>query len=180
MASFAMADYPAHLARERRLADGRAVLIRPVRTDDESHEREFLSRLSAEARQLRFLKYVGAITDRLVHFFTYVDYDRHMAFVCEAKGAEGGDLVGEARYVANPDGRSCEFGVVVADNWHGTGVAGLLMDALIRAAQARGFETMEGLVLRQNADMLRFVKALGFEVSLVPDDPTTVRAVRKL
>ena len=30
---------------------------------------------------------------------------------------------------------------------------------LVRAAQARGFETMEGLVLRENHDMLRFVRA---------------------
>jgi len=173
-------EYPAHLARERQLADGRVVLIRPVRADDESREREFLSRLSAETRQLRFMKYVGAISDRLVHFFTHIDYDRHMAFVCDAKGAPGGDLVGEARYLANPDGRSCEFGIVIADNWHGSGIAGLLMDALIRAAQARGLETMEGLVMHENREMLHFVKALGFEVEQIPEDPKTVRVVKKL
>jgi len=175
-----MAEYPAHLARERQLADGRVVLIRPVRADDESREREFLSRLSDETRQLRFMKYVRAISDRLVHFFTHIDYDRHMAFVCDAKGAPGGDLVGEARYLANPDGRSCEFGIVIADNWHGSGIAGLLMDALIRAAQARGLETMEGLVMHENREMLHFVKALGFEVEQIPEDPKTVRVVKKL
>ena len=173
-------EYPAHLARERHLADGRAVLIRPVRAEDESRELEFLSQLSAETRQLRFMKYVGAISDRLVHFFTHIDYDRHMAFVCDAKGAPGGDLVGEARYLGNPDGRSCEFGIVIADDWHGSGIAGLLMDALMRAAQARGFETMEGIVMRENRDMLHFVKALGFEVELIPEDPKTVRVLKKL
>ena len=173
-------EYPAHLARERHLADGRVVMIRPVRADDESHEREFLSRLSAETRQLRFMKYVGAISDRLVHFFTHIDYDRHMAFVCDAKGAPGGDLVGEARYLANPDGRSCEFGIVIADNWHGSGIAGLLMDALIRAAQARKLEAMEGLVLRENLDVLRFVKGLGFEAQADAVEATMMRVVKKL
>ena len=38
-----------------------------------------------------------------------------------------------------------DFGVVVADDWRRSGVAQLLMDALIRAAQARKLETMEGL-----------------------------------
>jgi DNA-binding response OmpR family regulator len=33
-----MADYPAHLARQRRLADGRAVTIRPIRAEDEAAE----------------------------------------------------------------------------------------------------------------------------------------------
>jgi acetyltransferase len=175
-----MAEYPLHLVRQRRLADGRTVLIRPIRTDDEPAEREFFAGLSDEAKQLRFLKFVGTLNEKLIHFFTHIDYDRHMAFVCEAAHDGRSRLVGEARYVANPDARSCEFGVVIADDWHKTGIAGLLMDALIRAARARGFETMEGLVLRENHDMLRFVKALGFEALPEPLEPTNVRVTLKL
>jgi acetyltransferase len=99
-----------------------------------------------------------------------------MAFVCEHEGR----LVGEARYVANPDARSCEFGVVIADDWHKSGIAGLLMQALIDAARARGFETMEGLVLRTNRGMLKFVRALGFDVEPVPYEPTMVRVLKRL
>jgi acetyltransferase len=122
------------------------------------------------------MKYVEALNEKLIHFFTHIDYDRHMAFVAE----HGGRLVGEARYVANADGRSCEFGVVIADDWHKTGIAGLLMDALIGAAQAHGFQTMEGLVLRENRAMLRFVRALGFELEPEPYERTVVRAVKTL
>ena len=175
-----MADYPAHLARERRLADGRAVVIRPIRGDDEPGEREFFDRLSGESKSLRFLKFVGSLNEELIHFFTHIDYERHMAFVCEAAEGAARRLVGEARYVANADRRSCEFGVVIADDWHKSGIAGLLMEALIRSARANGFETMEGMVLRDNHDMLRFVKALGFEVEPVPLEPTTMRVVKKL
>jgi acetyltransferase len=175
-----MAEYPQQLERRRTLADGRRVLIRPIRADDEPLTREFFAHLSGESRQQRFMKYVHALSDKLVHFFTHVDYDRHMAFVCEAEVAGRPQLVGEARYVANPDGRSCEFAVVIADDWHKTGIAGLLMEALIRAAQTSGFGTMEGLVLRENRDMLRFVKALGFEATPDPAEATMVRAVKKL
>jgi acetyltransferase len=171
-----MAEYPAHLARERCLADGRRVTIRPIRPDDEPGERAFFDCLSGESKQLRFMKFVSSVNEELVHFFTHIDYDRHMAFVCEHQGR----LVGEARYVANPGGRSCEFGVVIADDWHRSGIAGLLMEALIEAARARGFETMEGLVLRTNRPMLRFVRALGFEAAPEPYEPTLTRAVKKL
>lgn len=171
-----MADYPAHLARQRRLADGRTVLIRPIRQDDGPKARAFFSGLSERARHLRFQRWIGALNEGLIDFFTHIDYERHMAFVCDFEGA----LVGDARYVANADGRSSEFGIVVADAWHHTGIAQLLMDALIRAAQARGFETMEGLVLRDNDDMLDFVKELGFEAAPAHEDPATVRVVRKL
>ncbi len=172
-----MAVYPLHLVRLRRLADGRTVTIRPVRAGDEHAERRFLEGLSDESQRLRFLNWVQAPSEQLVHFFTHIDYDRHMAFVCEAAG---GELVGEARYVANTDARSCEFGVVVAEGWRHSGVAQLLMDALIRAAQARKLETMEGLVLSENQYMLRFAKLLDFELSPDPAKPALVRVTRKL
>ena len=175
-----MADYPSHLERRRVLADGREVLVRPIRAGDEPGEHEFLERLSGDTRRRRFMRYAGAADGALVHFFSHIDYDRHMAFVCEATIDGAPQLVGDARYVANPDGRSCEFGVVVADDWHHTGIAQLLMSELMREARRRGFETMEGLVLRDNADMIGFVSALGFSVSEAPQDPTLVRVVKRL
>lgn len=170
------AVYPAQLAASRRLADGKTVLIRPVRPEDEAAEREFFAALSPQTRRLRFQQFTAAITDELMRFYTHIDYDRHMAFVCEADGR----IVGEARYVANPGTRSCELGIVVADDWHHTGIAQLLIDALMQAAHARGFETLEGLVLAENRDMLDFVRELGFEVEPMPLEPTLVRVVKRL
>ena len=170
------APYPAHLLRQRRLADGRMVLVRPVRPEDQAAEHEFFAALSPDTRRLRFQRFTGALTDELMRFYTHIDYDRHMAFVCEADGR----IVGDARYVANPGTRSCELGIVVADPWHHTGIAQLLLDALMRAAHARGFETMEGLVLAENRDMLDFVRELGFDIEPMAQEPTLVRVAKQL
>jgi len=167
-----MSEYPAHLAVERRLADGRRVTIRPIRADDEVREREFLDQLSGDTRRRRFIKYAVSVNGGLAHFHSHIDYERHMAFVCEADG----ELVGDARYVANADGRSCEFGVVVAEDWQHSGVAQLLMDALMRESRRRGLQTMEGLVLSENAGMLAFSRALGFEAEPAPEQPSLVRS----
>ena len=172
----ATAAYPAYLARERRLADGRSVLIRPVRAQDEAAETGFFGALSERTRRFRFQRFTGVLNDALMRFYTHIDYDRHMAFVCEWQGR----IVGEARYIANPGTRSCELGIVIADDWHHSGIAQLLMDALTRAAHAKGFETIEGLVLSDNADMLGFVKELGFEVQPILEEPTLVRVVKRL
>ena len=175
-----MADYPAHLARERRLADGRTVLIRPIRPDDAKSEHEFLEQLSGDARRKRFIKYAHAPDDDLLHYLTHIDYDRHMAFVGEARNGARSEIVGDARYSASADGRSCELGIVVADDWHHTGLAQLLMEELTRAAQARGLRTMQGVVLRDNRDMLDFVSALGFESAPSPEDARLVRITKRL
>lgn len=175
-----MAEYPVALERQHRLADGRAVLIRPVRPDDARRESAFLKRLSPLARRLRFQERAGALDADLVRFHTRIDYDRHMAFVAEAAEEDEEAMVGEARYVAHADGRSCELGIVVAEGWHHSGLAQRLMEALFDAARARGFETMEGTVLRENADMLEFSRALGFRVDDAPEDAAAVRIVRRL
>jgi acetyltransferase len=173
-------EYPAHLMRRRTLADGRAVLIRPIRRDDDAALQAFFATLSGDTLHRRFLAWLRQVPGRKVESFADVDYDRQMGFVCEA--AEDGKpvLVGDARYVVGPDGRSCEFGIVISDRWHKSGIAGLLMDALIRAAQARRLDTMEGCVLRDNREMLKFVRALGFEAIPDPADATLVQVVRKL
>lgn len=175
-----MTDYPAHLVRSHVLSDGTTVTIRPIRKDDDALERRFLTDLSAESRYLRFQKCVNAPSEKLVHFLTDVDYDRHLALVCMAPSAAGEELVGEARYVAAPDRRSCEFGIMIADRWHKSGAAGLLMEALMRVARERGIGVMEGQVLASNRLMLRFARALGFAVESVPDDPRTRRIVKRL
>ena len=169
-------EYPAHLVRQRRLADGRTVTIRPVREDDERRELEFFTGLSLKTQHLRFQRFTGALNEALMHFYTHIDYDRHMAFVCEHDGR----IVGDARYVANPGTRGCELGIVIADDWHHSGIAQLLMDALIRAARARCFESLEGMVLAANADMLGFVRELGFAVHDMPAEPELVRIVKRL
>jgi acetyltransferase len=175
-----MTEYPAALERRRTLFDGRPVLIRPVRPDDEAAERAFFERLSSETRRLRFMKFVRSVNERLIHSFTHVDYESRMAFVCEATVGEQQRIVGEARYAAIQGGRSCDFGIVIADDWHKSGIAGLLMEALIRHARAHGLETMESLVYRDNRPMLRFVKALGFQVYPIAGEPTTVQVVKLL
>jgi len=166
--------YPATLVREHHLVDGRLVVIRPIRSADEAALRRFYDALSPDAKQLRFMKYVRAVNEKLIHSFSHIDYDNHMAFVCEA----GGELVGEARYVR--EGEGCEFSVVIADGWHKTGIAGLLMNALIACGRSHGVKTMEGLVLRQNRTMLKFVRALGFDVETVKEDATLARVAKKL
>jgi acetyltransferase len=175
-----MADYPAHLARERRLADGRTVLIRPIRPGDAKGEREFLEQLSPHTRRRRFMKHAHVPDDALLHYFTHIDYDRHMAFIGEARNGARSEIVGDARYAANADGSSCELGIVVADDWHHTGLAQLLMEELTTAARTRGLRTMQGVVLRENRDMLDFVSALGFESAPSPEDARLVRITKRL
>jgi acetyltransferase len=175
-----MAGYPLDLVRTHRLWDGRTVAIRPIRPDDAERVRDFLAATSEDSRYRRFHKWVHAPSNNLIHFMTDVDYERDMSLVCSFVHDGVEELVGEARYGANRDATSCDFAILIEDAWRKSGIAGLLMEALIRAARDRGFETMEGLILADNAPMLRFARALGFHVEPIAGDLRTMRATLDL
>jgi acetyltransferase len=112
--------------------------------------------------------------------FTLIDYDREMALVAVCRerttGADGetvetSRVLGVSRYITNPDRASCEFSLVVADDFKGQGLGSRLMLSIMDFAREKGLADIEGLVLANNANMLKLMKGLGFSVKAYPDDP---------
>ena len=168
------------LPRRHRLADGRTVTIRPISADDADRVRALLEASSDESRYRRFQKWIEAPSSALVHFLTDLGPRGGVALVASVPTASGEDIIAEARCMASADGKSCELGLLVEDAWQKTGVAGVLMEALIEAARDRGFATIEGLVLKSNAPMLQFSRAFGFSIEPLEADHTTLRIRRLL
>jgi acetyltransferase len=120
--------------------------------------------LSPEARHMRFQSALRVLTPTMVARFTQIDYDREMALVAIDNEGPAPREVGVCRYVRLPDGRSCEFAIVVADAFQGRGLGRHLMQRLIAVARERGLERMIGIVLAGNRGMLGLAARLGFEV----------------
>jgi acetyltransferase len=73
-----------------------------------------------------------------------------------------------------------EFAIVIADDWQRRGVAGVLMERLIAYAKRSGLKRLEGVVLKNNTNMLKFTQALGFNTHSDPSDSEQVVVVREL
>ena len=112
--------------------------------------------------------------------FTQIDYHRELALVALIKENQKWVEIGISRYVLNPDGKSCEFAVVVADQWQRSGVGYKLMELLLEAAKDRGLEFMDGIVLKENVGMRRLARNMGFEVQDDESDEDTVYIVKRL
>jgi acetyltransferase len=175
-----MAEYPQSLVRRHVLFDGREITIRPIRPEDKGIEQDFVRGLSRDSRYYRFMEQLNELSPRKLKYFTEIDYDRHMALVAVQEQAGRETEVGVARYVAEPGSAACEFAIVVDDAWQGSGLAGVLMAALVEAARAHGFRTMESTVLSDNHKMLKFARQLGFRIAFEPGDPGTRRIVLDL
>ena len=167
--------YPSGLTRIVQLANGTSVLLRPIRPEDAAAEREFVHRLSPRSRYLRFLAPVNDITPELLARWTEIDYTREMALVAVIATPEGERQIGVARYVMLNDGATCEFAVVVSDDWQRKGVAQQLLGSLIEAARSRGLRTMVGISLSENEGVKSLARQVGFEIAPDPDDRQLVQ-----
>ena len=176
----AIHPYPRKLVDEHVLMDGTRLVIRPIRPEDARLEQEFVDGLSERSRRLRFMYALSKITPRMVSRFTQIDYDREMALVAQVNVDGENRQIAVARYVTYPDGRSCEFAIVVADEWHHKGIATELMKRLIDIARERRLDMMEGVVLRENEGMIALAEELGFDRRLVEDDPSVVLVTLRL
>ncbi len=163
-ARLAIRPYPSEL-EERIEHRGRSLTLRPIRPEDTSHHRRFLSRVSREDLYTRFFSGVRELPESDLAHFTQIDYDREMAFIAvAADGPEAGEILGVARACADPDNNAAEFAVLMRSDLKNQGLGTQLMRKLIRYCRARGTREMWGSVLMENAAMLRLAHSLGFRV----------------
>ena len=179
-AHMAIHPYPTHLVSTWQPASGPAVTLRPVRPEDAEMEQAFVRSLSPESRYFRFMDTLRELTPAMLVRFTQIDYDREMAFVATVPEGAGEAEIGVCRYVANPDGESCEFAIVIADDWQRKGLGRRLMGQLIDVARARGLRSMIGHVLAENRGMLQLCQGLGFSITDSLEGAMIKRAVLQL
>ncbi|MFO1414077.1 MAG: GNAT family N-acetyltransferase [Burkholderiales bacterium] len=179
-AHLAIHPYPAELCQEWLVGDARVVRVRPVRPEDAPLEQAFVRGLSDEARRFRFMDATRALSPAMIARFTQVDYDRELALIATVDEDGTERQVGSARYTQTPDGETVEFALAVADTWQKCGLGRRLMGALIQCARAKGYRSIVGDVLADNAKMLRLMTQLGFAVVAHPDDAELKRVVLPL
>jgi acetyltransferase len=177
----AIHPYPAHLMTQIQLNDGTDIIIRPIRPEDAEIEQKFIRELSDEARYFRFMSSLHELSQEMLIRFTQIDYHNEMALIAVKPTVdESEEEIGVARYISNLDKKSCEFALVVSDQWQHKGIGHHLMHKLMEIARDRGFEKMEGEILSNNFKMIDLIKSLGFEISNDPYDPGIKLAELKL
>ena len=176
----AILPYPARYEQVWPLRGGGEYTIRPIHPDDAQMLQDLVHGLSAESRYYRFVSSMTELPPAMLSRLTLIDYDREMALVAihrtrsvnnEGETVETERIVGVSRYITNPDKSSCEFSLVVADDFNGKGLGSRLMLSIMEEARDKGLTEIEGLVLANNSGMLKLMKGLGFAIKPFPDDP---------
>ena len=176
----AIHPYPAHLVKQVQLNDGTDIVIRPIRPEDAEIEAEFIRGLSKESKYFRFMNSIQELSQEMLVRFTQIDYHNEMALIAVRPVGSGEEQIGVARYTTNLDKKSCEFALVVSDQWRGRGIAHHLMTRLMQIARDRDLELIEGQVLGNNVKMLALMKTMNFQITNDEEDPSVKVASARL
>ncbi|WP_238191585.1 bifunctional acetate--CoA ligase family protein/GNAT family N-acetyltransferase [Methylobacterium frigidaeris] len=176
-ARFAVRPYPR--AWERRIVlDGQAILVRPVRAEDEGLFEAFFRQVSAEDLRLRFFAPVRDFSHAFLARLTQLDYARAIAFVAIEEA--NGTMMGAVRLHADANHETGEYAILVRSDLKGLGLGWALMGLMLDWARAEGLRVVEGQVLRENTTMLAMCRKLGFRLRTDPSDPDLMLVRRAL
>jgi acetyltransferase len=168
-----IATYPKEYIATRRLKDGTEVVLRPIKAEDEVRYSELIKSLSPQSMRFRFFEIIKEMPHDVLMKFCNVDYDRQIAIVAELERG-GKQIVGAGRVIAEHDGASGEFAVLVTDKWQLKGLGELLMDYIIMIAKNMRLAKIFATVLPDNIKMINLAKKKGFKVENL--DEETVKA----
>ena len=149
--------YPKELERTVRLANDAVVRLRPIRPDDAARLVALYDRLSQHTAYQRFFTVLKRLPPDWAEVFANVDFRHRLAIVAERETPEGLDIIGVGRYEPTDGDDTVEVAFVVEDGWQGLGLGPLLLEAVMRAGEARGIRRFRAYVLADNHRMLKLL-----------------------
>jgi len=180
----AVSPYPAQYVGEWMMKDGAAVIIRPIRPEDEPLIIKFHEKLSERSVYLRYFQPMKLSTrtahERLTRI-CFIDYDREMALVAECHDPASGEqrILGVTRLSKIHGTDSAEWAVIILDEFQHRGLGTELMRRSIDVARAEKLKLVICNILPENFEMRAICQRLGFKLSHATED-NLVRGVLEL
>jgi acetyltransferase len=176
--------YPTQYVSTFTMKDGKKIIIRPIRPEDEPLMVKFHETLSDRSVYLRYFSSLS-LSRRVAHErllrICFSDYDREMVLVAERDDSSTGkrSIMAVGRLNKLGIGHEAEVAVLVSDQYQNQGLGQQLIRRLIQVAQDEKLTQLTAEMLPDNIAMQIIFKSFGFQIR-VSEDITSVQAVLSL
>ncbi len=178
-AHLVISPYPEQYKTFWKLRNGRTVLLRPIKPEDEPMWLDMLRNASEETIRYRFFETMKVpLAHEFSARYTNIDYDREIAIVAELEEDIQRKMLGAVRLFVEPDGKTGEIVFAVADPWQGQGLGLKLVDYIIEISKDKNLETIHAVMLQDNYRAIGLMKEMGFNLEFPGDG--TVKAILNL
>ena len=170
--------YPKKYETMWKLRDGRTVLLRPIKPEDEPLWMEMFQNFSEESIRYRFFQIIKDTPHETRVRYCNIDYDREIAIVPELTENGRKKILGVTRVSIEPDGKKGEIAFITADPWQGLGLGTKMVDYAIEICKDMKLDTVYAIILQDNYRAIALMKKMGFTTQ--NQDDGTVRATLDL
>jgi len=161
--------YPKKYETTWRLRDGRTVLLRPIKPEDEPLWLEMFKGFSEESIRYRFFQVIKDTPHETRIRYTNIDYDREIAIVPELTESGQRKILGVVRVGLDPDRKSGEIAFIVVDKYQYLGLGTKMVDYAIEICKDMKVEKIYAIMLPDNYRAIRLMKKMGFSVEYLDD-----------
>ncbi len=161
-----------HLGKYRsfwKLRDGRRVLLRPIRPEDELLWLEMFQKFSDEAIRYRFFEQLKDTPHHVRMRYCDIDYDKEMAIIAELTEEGRKKILGVARLCMESDKKTGEIAFIVADPYQGLGLGTKMVDYVIKICKDLGLKSVYAVIMPDNLKAIGLAKKLGFAITRSDD-----------
>ena len=167
-----LAPYPSEHPATLTLKNGETVTIRPFTPEDAEAKQQFVHSLSPQARYTRFMTHTNELPIPTLARFSNLDYHSEAAWT--ARNSD--DLIVAISRFSRINRNECEFGITLAENVRGKGLAAEMMKLIIQSATQQGYRVMSAQILKSNTPMLKLAEKSGFTITPSEEDNTLCQA----
>jgi acetyltransferase len=165
-----ISPYPKKYETLWRLRDGRSVLLRPIKPEDEPMWLEMFQNFSEESIRYRFFQIIKDTPHEVRVRYCNIDYDRELGLVAEMIEEGRRKILGVVRLIIEPDGKTGEIAFIIADPWQGLGLGSKMLDFMIEICKDKKLDTIYGIMLPDNYRAINLMKKMGFTIDRVDQD----------
>jgi len=161
--------YPKKYETMWKLRDGRTVILRPIKPEDEPLWLEMFQNFSEESIRNRFFQIIKDTPHETRIRYTNIDYDREIAIVPELTEDGRRKILGVARVSIEPNGKAGEIAFIVADPWQGLGLGTKMVDYVLEICKDMKLETIYAIMLPDNYRAITLMRKMGFTITYIED-----------
>ena len=165
-----ISPYPKKYETLWKLRDGRAVLLRPIKPEDEPLWLEMFQQFSEESIRYRFFQIIKDTPHEVRVRYCNIDYDRELGIVAELTEDGRRRILGVVRLNIEPDGKAGEIAFITADPWQSLGLGSKMLDYMIEICKDKKLETIYGVMLPDNYRAINLMRKMGFTIERVDQD----------
>ena len=180
----AIRPYPIQYVSPWVTKTGTAVVIRPIRPEDETLMPDFHKAISERSVYFRYF-HAAKLDQRVAHErlirMCFLDYDREMALLAERTDPATGkhEILGIGRMSKLHGANSAEVALIVRDQVQRQGIGIEIVRRLIQVARDEHLSTLVAYMLQENIEMQGLLRRAGFHIT-GSEDPAILLATLAL